>query len=209
MRPPEREHRLGLRERKKQATAERLYRTALNLFSERGYDATTVEEIAQAAELAKGTFFNYFPTKDAVLSYAGHRQMRLLHEAMAGDQGFEGRSVYEQLTLVFDTLAAGIQDDHEAMRLVSLEVYRSVSAFSDTTSSARQLYELLLDVVRRGQGRGELRADIAAPAESMALLVMAAYFYTFFAWLELDNPPALALMLHVHLDLLLQGMKST
>jgi len=127
---------------------------------------------------------------------------------MAADQGFEGRPVYEQLTLVFDTLAAGIQDDQKAMRVVSLEVYRSVSAFSDTTSIARQLYELLLDIVRRGQRRGELRTDLAAPAESMALLVIAAYFYTFFAWLELDNPPALALMLHVHLDLLLQGMKS-
>lgn len=200
---------MGLRERKKQATAERLYRTALHLFSERGYDATTVEEIAQAAEVAKGTFFNYFPTKDAVLSYAGHRQMRLVHEAMAADPGFEERSVYEQLTLVFDTLAAGIQDDREAMRVVSLEVYRSISAFADTTSSARQLYELLLDLIRRGQERGELRAGIATPAESMALLVMAAYFYTFFAWLELDTPPALALMLRVHLDLLLQGMKST
>lgn len=209
MRPLEREPRVGLRERKKQETAERIYRTALNLFSERGYDATTVEEIAQAADVAKGTFFNYFPTKDAVLSYAGHRQMRLVHEAMAGDQGFKERSVYEQLTLVLETLAAGIQDDREAMRVVSLEVYRSVSAFSDTTSSARQLYEVLLDIVRGGQRRGEFRADLAAPAESMALLVMAAYFYTFFAWLELDNPPALALMLHVHLDLLLQGMKST
>ena len=207
--PLERQRRLGLRERKKRETAERIYRTALNLFSERGYDATTVEEIAQAAEVAKGTFFNYFPTKDAVLSHAGQRQMQLVYDAMAGDPAFEERSVYEQLTLVFDTLAAGIQDDREAMRVVSLEVYRSVSAFSDTTSSARQLYELLLDIVRRGQERGELRAGIAEPAESMALLVMAAYFYTFFAWLELDDPPALALMLRVHLDLLLQGMKST
>jgi len=65
-----------------------LYRAALDLFRERGYDATTVEEIAQAAEVAKGTFFNYFPTKEAVLGYAGHRQMRLVHEAMAADQGF-------------------------------------------------------------------------------------------------------------------------
>ena len=208
VRPFDKEYRLGLRERKKQATAERLYRTALNLFSERGYDATTVEEIAQAADVAKGTFFNYFPTKDAVLGYAGHRQLRLVHDAMAADQGFERRSVYEQLMLVFDTLAAGIQDDREAMRVVSLEVYRSVSAFSETASVSRQLYELLLEIVRRGQRRGELRADLAAPAESMALLVMAAYFYTFFAWLERENPPALAVLLHIQLDLLLQGMKS-
>ena len=199
---------MGLRERKKQATAERLYRTALDLFSERGYDATTVEEIAQAADVAKGTFFNYFPTKDTVLGYAGHRQMRLVHEVMAADQGFERRPVYEQLTFVFETLAAGIQDDHEVMRVVALEVYRSVSAFSETASVSRQLYELLLEIVHRGQRRGELRSDAAAPAKSMALLLMAAYFYTFFAWLEPEDPPAFAVLLHVQLDLLLQGMQS-
>jgi AcrR family transcriptional regulator len=209
VKPIEKENRLGLRERKKQATAELLYRSALNLFSERGYDATTVEEIAQAAEVAKGTFFNYFPTKDAVLGYAGRRQMYLVHEAIAADQGFEERPVSEQLMLVFETLAAGIQNDRDAMRVVSLEVYRSVSAFSETASVSRQLYELLLEIVRRGQRRDELRAGPAAPAESMALLVMAAYFYTFFAWLERENPPALALLLHVQLDLLLQGIKSS
>jgi AcrR family transcriptional regulator len=209
VKPIEKEYRLGLRERKKQATAERLYRTALNLFSERGYDATTVEEIAQAAEVAKGTFFNYFPTKDAVLSYAGHLQMRRVHEAMAADHGFERRPVHEQLTLIFETLAAGVQDDREAMSVVALEVYRSVSAFSETASVSRQLYELLLEIVRRGQRRGELRTGPAAPAESMALLLMAAYFYTFFAWLERENPPAFAALLHVQLDLLLQGMKSS
>jgi len=87
-------------------------------------------------------------------------------------------------------------------------LYRSVSAFSETASVSRQLYELLLEIVHRGQQRGELRADAAAPAESMALLLMAAYFYTFFAWLEPENPPALTLLLHVQLELLLQGMQS-
>ena len=198
---------LGLRERKKQETAERIYLTALKLFRERGYEATTVEEIAQAAEVAKGTFFNYFPTKDAVLSYLGQRQMRVLYEAIAATVDFDTWPVSEQLMFVFETLAAGIQDEREFVRVVSLEVYRSASAFSDTTSSARQLYELFVGIVRRGQERRELRATVLA--DSMALILIGTYFYTFFAWLELDNPPALALMLRVHLDLLLQGMKST
>ena len=196
---------LGLRERKKRETAERIYRAALKLFRQRGYDATTVEEIAQAADVAKGTFFNYFPTKDAVLGYLGQRQMHLVYEAIAAKGDFAMLPVYEQLAFVFDTLAAGIQDEREFVHIVSLEVYRSASAFSDATGSARQLYELLVGIVRRGQEHGELRTT--ALAESMALIMMATYFYTFFAWLELENPPALAIMLHVHLDLLLQGMK--
>lgn len=59
----------GLRELKKARTRAAIQREALRLFRERGYDATTVEQIAQAAEVAHTTVFRYFPTKeDLVIS---------------------------------------------------------------------------------------------------------------------------------------------
>jgi len=55
---------LGLRERKKQQTRERIAETARRLFAERGFEGVTVAEIARAAEVAEKTVFNYFPTKE-------------------------------------------------------------------------------------------------------------------------------------------------
>lgn len=57
----------GLRERKKRQTRDRIVREALALFRKRGFDATTIADIAEAAEIAPRTFFAYFDTKEAVV----------------------------------------------------------------------------------------------------------------------------------------------
>ena len=58
---------LGLRERKKAKTRATIREHALRLFREQGYQATTVEQIAEAAEVSPSTFFRYFPNKEAVV----------------------------------------------------------------------------------------------------------------------------------------------
>ncbi len=58
---------LGLRERKKIKTRQAIRREALRLFDTNGYAATTVEQIAEAAEVSPSTFFRYFPSKESLL----------------------------------------------------------------------------------------------------------------------------------------------
>src|SRR5262245_48603483 len=72
----------GLRSRKKVKTRFAIEDAALSLFEEQGYDLTTVEEIADRAEVSTTTFFRYFPTKAEVLLSDHGQQLPALHRAI-------------------------------------------------------------------------------------------------------------------------------
>jgi AcrR family transcriptional regulator len=64
----------GLRERKRQQTRERLTRAAMALFLERGFETTTLDDIAAAAEISRRSFFHYFDSKEDVV-FAWHEEI--------------------------------------------------------------------------------------------------------------------------------------
>jgi AcrR family transcriptional regulator len=83
----------GLRQRKKERTRRLLTDVALRLFEEKGYEQTTVAQIAEAAELSPSTFFLHFTTKDDVL-FAEHRDrlylaMQVIQERSTDDTAVE------------------------------------------------------------------------------------------------------------------------
>jgi AcrR family transcriptional regulator len=67
--PESRQAGIGLRERKKARTRAAMQQHAFRLFREQGYEGTTIEQIAEAAEVSPSTFFRYFPTKEDVVMY--------------------------------------------------------------------------------------------------------------------------------------------
>lgn len=58
---------LSRRERRHHATRQAIFQAAMRMFSERGFDAPTIDEIAVAADIGKGTFYNYFASKEEIL----------------------------------------------------------------------------------------------------------------------------------------------
>src|SRR6202789_2741620 len=74
--------RAGRRERNRTETRDRLYRAALALFAEKGFAETTVEDITEAADVGKGTFFNYFPSKEHLLVAFSDMQIGKLQAAV-------------------------------------------------------------------------------------------------------------------------------
>src|SRR5258705_4695300 len=90
---------LGRRERRAAETRVRLFRSAMRLFAQRGFQNVTVEDITDAADVGKGTFFNYFESKDQVLGVMAEIQLgkvrEVLEQAEAGKQSV--RSILRNL----------------------------------------------------------------------------------------------------------------
>lgn len=92
------------RERKRRQTRRLLFETALRLFDEQGYQQTTVAQIASAADVATKTFFNHFPTKQAVL-FADTQQSEQTFVELGAERR-PGESVADVLTRALDQLMA-------------------------------------------------------------------------------------------------------
>jgi AcrR family transcriptional regulator len=90
----------GRRERRAAETRMRIFRSALMLITERGLPNVTVEDITEAADVGKGTFFNYFATKDQVLGVMAEIQIGKINAAVAAglDGNLPTQNVLRQLT---------------------------------------------------------------------------------------------------------------
>lgn len=97
------DERLGLRERKKARTRRAISEAAIALFLERGYDAVSVAEVAEAAEVSKRTLFAYFPTKDDLVlhRFADHEDeaARVVRARSAGEAPLEALHTHQRAAL--------------------------------------------------------------------------------------------------------------
>jgi AcrR family transcriptional regulator len=168
----------GRRDRRKFEMRERLVQAAVELFSSRGFSRTTVEDITEAADVGKGTFFNYFPSKEHVLGALAEIQIARLNDGLASAKtGKSTHDVLLDLSLVMPRLPG-------RSRLLT----RSLMSGLASSETVRTLIlpglmrgrEVLAEVFRLGQERGEIRADLA-PAE-MALMFQQSMFGAIVLW---------------------------
>ncbi|MBW2273486.1 MAG: TetR/AcrR family transcriptional regulator [Deltaproteobacteria bacterium] len=170
---------MGLREIKKRRVRDQIIESAIALFRERGFDATPVREIAAAAEISDATFFNYFATKDAVLSSWVHALLEPDAAAFASADAY--RSLRPPLRGWVRDLARRIEEDRELM-VAAWSRLRVVATPSGSAARAGEAgASPLVAAFREAQGRGEVRADL--PAEQLARLLRAALACSAGEWL--------------------------
>ena len=169
---------MGRRERKAAETRLKLFRSALQLFAERGFPNVTVEDITEAADVGKGTFFNYFNSKDQVLSVMAEIQLGKVRAAMEAAEAGK-RSIRSVLHDLFFKVTEEPGRSPELARAV-------LAAFLSTTirdllaqnmSNGRRMAARILEL---GQERGEI--DSKLKPEQLALQLQQALLGTLLVW---------------------------
>jgi AcrR family transcriptional regulator len=172
------------RERKKQETRQRLLECAWHLFQERGYDDTTVEDITEAVDVAKGTFFNYFETKEALLDELALWRIDLMgNHVLAADDAPE--SAVARIKRMVRAMAAEFSPDRELPQ--HLLIARISAPIRH--ESAHRLGSIMHDLVQQGQASGEIRADVDAGLVARLLLTSAFYHFMWFHHPAGKHPP--------------------
>jgi AcrR family transcriptional regulator len=147
---------MGLRERKRRQTRQELISAAMRLFAQRGYDQTTVAEIASAAGVSTKTFFNYFASKDEVLFPHLSRRVDAavaLIEQRGPDDQMADVLVAAMQHMLADALIEEVDGGLAAVRLPMIMSVPAVQAatlhryFLAETQLARALHRAYSDVL--------------------------------------------------------------
>ncbi len=193
---------LTRRERKKEETKGRIAEVALELFRRNGVEATTVEEICEKADVAKGTFFNYFPRKEAVFSFLSENWVVQAEQRIA-EALSKGGPAFKKVRDVFVGIARFHEEDRVLSKHMALEWARE--KYEPGNELCRRWDDLGLHVMQQLQQTGELRKDVD-PARAQHILEDV-YHGTIMQWLESPEPPfPLQDELRKRLDLAVAGL---
>jgi len=169
----------GRRERRTVETRERLFRAALDLFARKGFTETTVEDITEAADVGKGTFFNYFPSKDHILLAFGEMQFGKLEYAVE-----EARRTGEAMPQFLRSLGVRMTQEptrHPGIIRTLLQAYLSTTPVrAAMLDLQKRVHALHTEIVLIGQERGEIRKDL--PASEIAHVFRQTIFGTLLIW---------------------------
>ena len=150
----------SVREKKKQETRQAIMQAAITLFAEKGFEKTSIEELAKAAGIGKGTIYGYFQTKNDILHAFCEDELESLHQELTSNAD-KGIPLLQQMVAIYMSEFHKLIENREFARL-----FMRQTTFPRNVDRQRHLehednyFKLLFPLLEKAQERGELRKDI-------------------------------------------------
>lgn len=191
---------MSLREKKKIETRNKIFEVAGRLFKEKGFENTTVDEITREAGIGKGTFFNYYPTKEALLVDFVKEKEELLFDLVQNELR-KNIHVREKIKNALLTVAKSNEKNKELTRLFVVEHLRHYG-YNERTS--RGLNTLLNKILEKGVEAGEIRnsIDIRKASENITGI----YYASLMEWLWSESDYSFSEDISIKIDMIFDGI---
>ena len=191
---------LSLREKKKFETKNKIFEVAGKLFKEKGLDNTTVDEITKEAEIGKGTFFNYFPTKEALLREFGKQKEELVYNLVKAELT-KSPSTKEKIKNILVLAAKSNEKDKE---LTKLFVFEYLRRYGYEERRSRCLNTILMDLLENGVKNGEVKSgiDVKRAAENITGI----YYSSLMEWLWSNSDYSFSEEISKKIDMVFEGI---
>ena len=197
---------LSLRERNKHRVNQRIITAAVELFKSKGCSQTTMDDIADRAEISRGTLFNYFPSKDALLLPWGQEILERHIQPGLADCLRSQPSTLQALDYLFCSISDHILATPDVIRAFVREALKTGNK-PQAELARTGMQELFIQVLQYGQGRGEVRKDL--PVQNMAAYLGALHTSLLFSQLESGAPEDTRVEMTRLLDFIAGGLAPT
>jgi len=146
-------------DRKKEATRLKIIAAAMKLFKKPGFDATTMEQISQKVDIAKGTLYNYFPVKEAIIS---DYLQRTLQEKRGEriEQLQKMPDTRTRLIFIFSELVEVVQTNKGIFEKYLVYRMQNIVEFNKEEAAQDEIQSLITAIVVSGQQNAEIRQDL-------------------------------------------------
>ena len=196
---------MSVREYQKKRRRERIFQAAMALFRQRGFQETTASDIAKAAHVSRGTFFNYFPYKEAVLLEYGALLLAGLREEVKRRLA-RGEDPLAILRFIFQEVARYTEAEKDLVLPLLYELLNPDPIRAKAAFEALPLGDLIAQVLRFLRERDLVRKDLSL--ERMGRTLADLYFLTALRWAAYTPERDLKEELQKTLDLALLGILS-
>lgn len=193
----------GVRNARGRHDAESITDISVALFRERGYDATSMEQLASAAGISKAAFYHHVSGKERLLEAGMNRALDALEALFDEPRAQEGSS-FDRVAYLLERI---VQLEHSLLSEVTVLLRaRGNSEIERTALQRRRVFDHRFgDLVARAQEEGDVRSDLDAHVSARLIVGMATWLVE---WYRPDGPISSATLANHVVSLAMHGLSA-
>lgn len=190
------------RERKKRETRQKIFNASINLFKEHGFEATTIDMISDVADVARGTIFLHFTSKEAILAHWGYERLQEIEERRE-EWDFDDSSKQKVLRIYKILNEVNIQN-YDFIKVLIESSMKHRKVLENEKNVYFELRELFADIIEDAQEKGRLKNKFNPLVAANMLENI--YYNALYDWVRSDGAWPLEEIMEEKVSIVFEGL---